>query len=51
MEELKHSLADRNNDNDEILTELEEKIEGYKKKYEKDITRLQTEHQKEVRVI
>lgn len=51
IEEMKHSLTDRNSDNDEILSELEEKIEEYKKKYETDITRLQTEHQKEIEIL
>ncbi|XP_045202855.1 chromosome-associated kinesin KIF4-like [Mercenaria mercenaria] len=51
MDEMKHSLRDRNNDNDEILIELEEKIEEIKKKYETDITRLQSEHQKEIEIL
>ena len=48
MDEMKHSVTDRNNDNDEILIELEEKIEDLKRKYERDITRLQSDHQQEV---
>ena len=45
---MKHSVTDRNNDNDEILIELEEKIEDLKRKYERDVTRLQSDHQQEV---
>ncbi|XP_060598856.1 chromosome-associated kinesin KIF4-like [Ruditapes philippinarum] len=51
MEEMKHSVSDRNNDNDEILSELEEKIEQLKKKYERDITRLQSDHQQEIEIL